>query len=58
MDRAGLEQRLTEAQAQQQVLLQQRVRLHELLDQTLAQLNQVQGRMAELTELIALETQA
>lgn len=51
-----LQARLTDAKAQQAQLFQQRARLTELLDQTLAQLNQSQGRIAELAELIALET--
>ena len=55
MTRETLQARLAEATAQQQTLLQQRARLTGLLDQTLAQLNQSQGRMPELTELLALE---
>lgn len=46
--------RLTAAQQQQAALLQQRARLTELLEQTVAQLNANQGRIAELTELITL----
>ena len=46
--------RLAEAHAKQHELLQQRARLTELLDQTLAQLNASQGRIAELSELLAL----
>lgn len=54
MTRETLTARLTEARAAQQQLLQQRARLTELLDQVLAQLNQSAGRMAELTDLLAL----
>ena len=49
-----LQARLTTAQVQQQQLLQQRARLAQLLDETTAQLNVSQGRIAELTDLIAL----
>lgn len=46
--------RLTEAQQQQANLLQQRARLTQLLDQATGQLNASQGRIEELTALIAL----
>ena len=39
--------------ALQQALLQQRARIVELLEDTTACLNQLQGRIAELTELLA-----
>mgnify|MGYP001563266697 CR=1 FL=1 len=55
MTRDTLQARLDAAQATQRDLLQQRARLAELLDQAMAQLNQSQGRMTELTELLALE---
>jgi hypothetical protein len=51
----ALRARLETAAAHQQTLLQQRVRLAELLDQVLAQLNVSQGRIAELSDLIAAE---
>ena len=54
MDTAMLTHRLAEAQAQQQALLQQRARLAELLGQAEAQIHVSQGRIAELTDLIAL----
>jgi hypothetical protein len=54
MDKAMLEQRLAQQQAQVQQLLQQRARLAELQDQALANLHATQGRIAELADLIAL----
>ena len=54
MTREMLQVRLDEAQGQQQALLQQRARLAQLLEECVAQLNVSQGRIAELTDLIAL----
>ena len=50
-----LQARLEATQAQQHELVQQRARLLELLEQTTAKLNALQGRMVELTELLAME---
>ncbi len=54
MTREEMTGRLTAVRADRQRLVEQRARLAELLDETTAQLNQAQGRIAELTELIAL----
>ena len=55
LERSVLEARLDVVRSEQQTLLQQHARLTELVGQTLARLNQSQGRMAELTDLLALE---
>lgn len=50
--------KLTEAQAEQQRLLQQRARLVELLESTTAQVQAAQGRIGVLQELLALDVPA